>query len=77
MQHLLKINGVVRIYFTDMLTRQSITEIADMTYEELKEYIESDENRVKKLQSIKVGDIGDIDKPRDDAINRDPVNNSV
>lgn len=66
----MKINGVVRIYFTDMLTRQSITEIADMTYEELKEYIESDENRVKKLQSIKVGDIGDIDKPRDDAINR-------
>lgn len=41
-----------------------------MTYEELKEYIESDANRVEKLQSIKVGEIGDIDKPRDDAINR-------
>lgn len=70
LQHLLKINGVVRIYFTDMLTRESITEINDMTYEELKEFIESDAKRVEKLQSIKIGDIGDIDKPRDDAINR-------
>ncbi len=30
-----------------MLTRESITEINDMTYKELKEYIEPEPNRVE------------------------------